>query len=195
MHKNRMEAFSDGVFAILITIMVLELRAPHGATLSDLAPLTSTFLCYAMSFVYLGIYWNNHHHLLQAVKSVDGTVLWANNFLLFWLSLVPFSTSWMGENHFARTPVALYGVPLLMSGLSYAILCRALIRHNGRESMLARVLSRDWKTHASTIAYAAAIPLAFLHPAISLALYVGVAILWLVPERRLEKALNATPVA
>jgi uncharacterized membrane protein len=189
MHKNRMEAFSDGVFAILITIMVLELRAPHGAELSDLAPLIPTFLCYAMSFVYLGIYWNNHHHMLQAVKSVDGATLWANSFLLFWLSLVPFATAWMGENRFATIPVAVYGVPLFMAGLAYSILCGRLIRHD-HDSTLARVLSRDWKARLSSVGYAAAIPLAFLHPSVSLGLYAGIAVLWLVPDTRLEKALG-----
>ena len=190
MHKDRMEAFSDGVFAILITIMVLELRAPHGAELADLAPLIPTFLCYTMSFVYLGIYWNNHHHMLQAVKSVDGATLWANNFLLFWLSLVPFATAWMGENHFAAIPVAVYGVPLFMAGLAYSILCGRLIRHDSH-STLARVLSRDLKARVSSVGYAAAIPLAFLHPAISLFIYVAISILWLVPDTRLEKAVGS----
>jgi uncharacterized membrane protein len=186
-----MEAFSDGVMAIIITIMVLELKVPHGAEFADLLPMIPVFLCYLLSFIFIGIYWNNHHHMLQAVKSVDGAVLWANNSLLFWLSLVPFGTAWMGENHFATIPVAVYGVPLLMSGVSYSILCHTLIRHNGKESTLARILSRDLKARVSTVAYVAAIPLAFVDPRISLALYVGVAVTWLVPDRRLEKVLNS----
>lgn len=191
MNKNRLEAFSDGVLAIVITIMVLELKVPHGDTWADLAPLFPVFLCYALSFIFIGIYWNNHHHMLQAVKTVDGAVLWANNFLLFWLSLIPFATAWMGENHFTALPVALYGVPLLMSGVAYSILCHTLIRHNGKDSTLARALSSDYKARASIAAYTLALPIAFVLPAISLALYVAVAILWLVPDRRLEKHLNA----
>lgn len=193
MTKSRMEAFSDGVFAIIITIMVLELKPPHGATLADLAPLFPAFLSYVLSFIYIGIYWNNHHHMLHSVKGVDGTVLWANNFLLFWLSIVPFATAWMGENHFEVLPVALYGVPLLLAGVGYSLLCRALIKHNGASSTLAQVLNRDVKARISTVAYIASIPLAYVHPTISLAIYVGVAVLWLVPDRRLEKALKDAP--
>ncbi|MBS1961270.1 MAG: DUF1211 domain-containing protein [Bdellovibrionales bacterium] len=193
MTKNRMEAFSDGVFAIIITIMVLEMKPPHGATFADLAPLFPVFLSYVLSFIYVGIYWNNHHHMLHSVKGVDGKVLWANNFLLFWLSLFPFATAWMGENHFETLPVALYGVPLLLAGASYSLLCRALIRHNGASSTLAQVLSRDMKARVSMFGYIAAIPLAYVHPGISLAIYVGAAVLWLVPDRRLEKALSESP--
>lgn len=189
MNKNRLEAFSDGVLAIIITIMVLELKVPHGDTFADLAPLFPVLLSYVLSFVFIGIYWNNHHHMLHSVKSVDGTVLWANNFLLFWLSLIPFATAWMGENHFTALPVALYGVPLLMSGAAYAILCHTLIRHNGKDSTLAKVLGRDLKARVSLVGYAVAIPVAFWIPAISLALYIAIAILWLVPDRRLETSL------
>jgi uncharacterized membrane protein len=143
MHKNRLEAFSDGVMAIIITIMVLELKVPHGGEFADLIPLYPVFLCYLLSFIFIGIYWNNHHHMLQSVKVVDGAVLWANNLLLFWLSLIPFVTSWMGENHFSAIPVAIYGVPLLLSGASYSLLCHTLIRANGKDSTLARILKRD----------------------------------------------------
>jgi len=187
--KGRLEAFSDGVIAIIITIMVLELRTPHEATLVALRPLIPTFLSYGLSFVFLGIYWNNHHHLLQAVKHVDGRVLWANLHLLFWLSLTPFVTGWMGENNFAAWPVALYGAVLLMAGIAYFILTRALISLHGRDSVLANALGGDVKGKVSLVIYMAAIPLAFVSPWISCALYVLVEVLWLVPDRRIEKTL------
>jgi uncharacterized membrane protein len=191
MNKNRLEAFSDGVLAIIITIMVLEIHVPHGAELADLAPLYPTFLCYALSFIFIGIYWNNHHHMLQAVRSVNGAVLWANHFLLFSLSTIPFATAWMGENHFAAIPVALYGVPLFFSGMAYSVLCSALLRHNGKDSALARSLGSDLKPKVSMIAYAAAVPIGFYVPTLSLALYVAVAVMWLIPDRRIERKLEA----
>ncbi len=187
MGRGRLEAFSDGVIAILITIMVLELHAPHGTALSDLAPLLPTLLAYALSFVYLGIYWNNHHHLLHAVKSVDGHVLWANLHLLFWLSLVPFATSWMGDAHFAAMPVAAYGAVMLLAGVAYYLLTRALLATNGVDSTLANAIGRDRKGKLSVACYAAAIALAFVHPGLSCAIYVLVAAIWFVPDRRIEK--------
>jgi uncharacterized membrane protein len=193
MTKGRMEAFSDGVVAIIITIMVLELRVPHGADLSALRPLAPVFLSYVLSFVYLGIYWNNHHHLLHAVRHVDGRILWANLHLLFWLSLLPFVTHWTGENGFAALPVALYGVVLLMAGLAYTLLVRALIARHGSDSVLATAIGRDFKGNVSILAYLVAILLALLNPWLSCALYVAVAILWLVPDRRIERALADRP--
>jgi uncharacterized membrane protein len=190
MSKGRMEAFSDGVIAILITIMVLELAVPHGAELSDLLPLTPIFLSYVLSFVYLGIYWNNHHHLLQAVRHVNGSVLWANMHLLFWLSLVPFTTGWMGENHFAHWPAALYGGVLLGAAIAYYILSRALVALHGRESTLAAALGRDFKGKASIVVYLVAILASFISPWISCGLYVLVAVAWLVPDRRIENTLT-----
>ncbi len=189
MSKGRMEAFSDGVIAILITIMVLQLAVPHGPNLQDLLPLTPVFLSYVLSFVVLGIYWNNHHHLIQAVDQVDGRVLWANMHLLFWLSLIPFATGWMGENHLAPLPVALYGVVFLMASVAYFILVRVLVALHGRESLLAAALGRDFKGKISLAVYAAAVLLAFLNSWISIALYITVAIIWLVPDRRIEKNL------
>ncbi len=189
MSKGRMEAFSDGVIAILITIMVLQLAVPHGPNLQDLLPLTPVFLSYVLSFVVLGIYWNNHHHLIQAVDQVDGRVLWANMHLLFWLSLIPFATGWMGENHLAPLPVALYGVVFLMASIAYFILARALVALHGRDSLLAAALGRDFKGKISLAVYAAAVLLAFLNSWISIALYITVAIIWLVPDRRIEKNL------
>jgi uncharacterized membrane protein len=190
MSKGRLEAFSDGVFAIIITIMVLDLRAPASANPRSLIPLTPIFLSYALSFVFVAIYWNNHHHMLQAAKHVDGRVLWANLHLLFWLSLVPFVTAWMGANHFARWPVAAYGVILLMSGTAYYILSRFLIALHGSDSVLAAALGRDTKGKASLLIYLVAIPLAFVHPGIACGCYVLVAIMWLVPDRRIEKNLG-----
>ena len=190
MSKGRMEAFSDGVIAILITIMVLELAIPHGAEVSDLLSLTPIFLSYVLSFVFLGIYWNNHHHLLQAVRHVNGSVLWANMHLLFWLSLVPFVTGWMGENQFAAWPVALYGAVLLFASIAYYILARALISLHGRESTLAAALGKDFKGKASIVVYLVAIPSAFISPWISCGLYVLVAVVWLIPDRRIEKTLT-----
>ncbi len=192
MSKGRLEAFSDGVFAIIITIMVLDLRAPASADPHTLVPLTPVFLCYALSFLFVAIYWNNHHHMLQASKQVDGRVLWANLHLLFWLSLVPFVTAWMGANHFATWPVAAYGAVLLLSGTAYFILSRFLINLHGRESVLATALGRDYKTKVSLLAYVFAIPLAFFNAKLSCALYVLVAILWLVPDRRIEKNLSVS---
>ena len=191
MGKGRLEAFSDGVLAIIITIMVLELRVPHGADLDSLRPLVPVFLSYVLSFVYLGIYWNNHHHMLQATKSVSGAMLWANLHLLFWLSLVPFATGWMGENHFAAAPTALYGVPLLMAGVAYWLLQRAIVAHEGSESLLATAVRSDFKGNLSPLLYAVAIPAAFVSPWISGSIYVAVALVWLVPDRRIERALKA----
>ncbi|MGQ0601937.1 MAG: TMEM175 family protein [Anaerolineales bacterium] len=189
MTKGRLEAFSDGVIAILITIMVLELAAPHEANPDALQPLIPTFLSYVLSFVHLAIYWNNHHHLLQAIKQVDGRVLWANVHLLFWLSLIPFATAWMGENDFAAWPVALYGLVLLCSGIAYYILTRLLISLHGQESVLAAAVGRDFKGVASVVIYLAAIPLAFVSSWLACALYVLVAVMWLVPDQRIEKTL------
>lgn len=189
MGKGRIEAFSDGVIAILITIMVLELTVPHGADLAALRPLLPIFLSYVLSFVYLGIYWNNHHHLFQVVKQVDGRVLWANLHLLFWLSLVPFVTSWMGENGFSAWPVALYGLVLLLAAVAYFFLTRALLALHGPDSVLAAALGEDFKGKVSLLIYLTAIPLAFVNEWLAEALYVLVAIIWLVPDRRIEKIL------
>ncbi|MBD1917582.1 MULTISPECIES: TMEM175 family protein [Cyanophyceae] len=189
MGKGRIEAFSDGVLAIIITIMVLELKIPHEAELTALRPLIPVFLSYVLSFVYIGIYWNNHHHLLQAVRQVNGNVLWANLHLLFWLSLIPFVTGWTGENHSASLPVAFYGSVLLFAAIAYYILTQTLIACEGRESALAIAMGRDWKGKISVAIYAIAIPLAFLNSWLALLLYVTVAILWLIPDRRIEKAL------
>jgi len=189
MNTTRLEAFSDGVIAIIITIMVLELKPPHGAEAEALRPLLPVFLSYVLSFIYLGIYWNNHHHLLQAVRRVGGGVLWANLHLLFWLSLIPFVTAWMGENHFAPIPVAAYGVALLCPALAYYILVRVLLRHHEKDSALARAIGEDFKGKISVVIYVVAIPLAFARWWIACALYVAVAIIWLVPDRRIERAL------
>ena len=189
MSKGRLEAFSDGVIAILITIMVLELRVPEETGLAALRPLIPTLLSYLLSFVFLGIYCNNHHHLFQAVQSVDGRVLWANLHLLFWLSLIPFVTAWTGQNQFAAWPVALYGVVLLLAALAYYILTRALIALHGTESALGTAVGGDFKGRLSLALYAAAIPLAFLNAWLAWALYVVVAVIWLVPDRRIEKVL------
>ena len=189
MGKGRLEAFSDGVIAIIITIMVLELKVPHGTDLHALRPLVPDFLSYILSFIYIGIYWNNHHHLLQAIRQVSGSILWANLHLLFWLSLIPFATGWMGENHFAATPVSLYGGVLLLCAVAYTILARRLVRHHGHDSALAVAMGRDRKGNVSLLCYVLAIPAAFLYPGIALALYVVVATIWLVPDRRIEKAL------
>ena len=190
MSKNRMEAFSDGVIAILITIMVLELAAPHGADLAELRPLIPTFLCYVLSFIFLGIYWSNHHHLIQATQHVSGPILWANLHLLFWLSLVPFVTAWMGQNNFASWPVALYGAVLMCAGIAYYILARALVKLHGQDSVLATALGQDFKGKLSVVIYAAGIPLAFIAAWLSCGLYVVVAIMWLIPDRRIEKTLT-----
>ena len=192
MGKTRLEAFSDGVLAILITIMVLELKVPHGAELGDLLPLTPLFLSYVLSFIYLGIYWNNHHHMLHATQHVSGAILWANLHLLFWLSLVPFVTGWMGENHFAALPTALYGLVLLMAAIAYWLLQRVIIASHGAGSVLARAVGRDFKGKLSPLLYAFAIPLAFVSPWIADGLYVLVALIWLVPDRRIERRLETT---
>jgi len=189
MSKGRLEAFSDGVIAIIITIMVLELRTPHGTDLAALRPLLPKFACYAVSFVFLAIYWNNHHHMLQATRHVDGRILWANVHLLFWLSLFPFATAWTGESHFAPVPVAAYGVVQLFAGCAYYILSRLLIRRHGEDSALARAVGSDRKGRISMALYLAAVGVAFLSPWASCAIFVGVAILWLVPDRRIEKVL------
>jgi uncharacterized membrane protein len=189
--KERLAAFSDGVLAILITIMVLELKAPEGTALADLRPLVPVFLSYVLSFVYIGIYWNNHHHLVHACDRVNGGILWANLHLLFWLSLVPWATSWMGEHHFAPVPTALYGVLLLCAAFAYLILQTAIVReHGGPGSVLARALGGDVKGKVSPILYASAIPLAFVSRWISVALYAGVALTWLIPDRRLEPLIT-----
>jgi uncharacterized membrane protein len=185
-----MEAFSDGVIAILITIMVLELIPPRDASPAALRPLIPVFLSYVLSFVFLGIYWSNHHHLLHAIKHVDGRILWANLHLLFWLSLVPFVTAWMGENRFAAWPVALYGVVMFLAAVAYFILTRALIALHGRDSVLATAMGRDLKGKVSVVIYFIAVPLALARPWIACALYVLVAIMWLVPDRRIEKTVD-----
>ena len=190
MTKGRMEAFSDGVFAVIITIMVLEMRAPHGTDLDDLRPLVPVFLSYVLSFVFVGIYWSNHHHLIHAVEHVSGPVLWANLHLLFWLSLTPFVTNWMGENHFAAWPVALYGAVLLLSAIAYFILTRLLLSLHGENSVLATALGSDFKGKISMVIYLVAVPLAFVKSWLACGLYVLVAIMWLVPDRRIEKTLT-----
>jgi len=186
MSKGRLEAFSDGVLAVIITIMVLEMKSPHGTNLADLKPVLPVFLSYLLSFVYIGIYWNNHHHLLHATQHVNGATLWANLHLLFWLSLVPFTTAWIGENHLDSWPVAVYGAVLLMAGVAYYILVQALIRLHGKSSTLGTLIGRDSKGKASIVLYAIAIPLAFVQPWIASAFYIVVAIIWLVPDRRIE---------
>ena len=191
MDKTRMEAFSDAVIAIIMTIMVLEMKIPHGEEWSALKPIIPVFLSYVMSFAYLAIYWNNHHHLLKAVKSIDGRVLWANVVLLFWLSLIPFVTGWMGENHFARNPVILYGVNLLLAGLSYNILVKVLLHSHGKDSLLAKALGNDIKGKFSMVIYAAAICLAFVSPILAGCLYALVAVMWIVPDERIEKVLRS----
>ena len=188
--KGRLEAFSDGVIAILITIMVLELRVPHGETLRALAPLLPVFLSYVLSFVYLGIYWNNHHHMLLTFRRVTGPILWANLHLLFWLSLIPFTTGWMGENHFAAAPTALYGVVLLMAAIAYTILQGLIISSQGKDSLLAKAIGSDWKGKLSPVLYFIAIVAAFRAEWLSQAIYVVVALLWLVPDRRIERTLG-----
>jgi uncharacterized membrane protein len=189
MHKGRLEAFSDAVIAIIMTVMVLELRAPHGDKLSDLKSVLPTVSCYVLSFIFLGIYWNNHHHMLQAAKQVNGSVLWANMHLLFWLSLIPFATDWMGGQCYTQWPVALYGIILCMAGVAYFILAQTLIAANGKDSTLANALGSDFKGKISVVIYAAAVGLTWVNPVISCALYVGVAFMWLVPDRRIERQL------
>jgi uncharacterized membrane protein len=190
MGKGRLEAFSDGVYAILITIMVLELRAPHGAGWGDLIPLLPVFCSYVLSFIFLGIYWSNHHHLFQAVQKVNGAILWANLHLLFWLSLIPFTTAWMGSNHFAGPSVSLYGIDLLCAAVAYYILVRALLAHHGKGSTLATAIGDDFKGKISVVIYILAIVGAFFAAWAAMALYVLVAVLWLVPDRRIERVLS-----
>jgi uncharacterized membrane protein len=189
MDKDRLLAFSDGVIAIIITIMVLELKAPHGADWANLAPLAPGFLSYVLSFAFVAIYWNNHHHLLYTLTHVNGTILWANTHLLFWLSLIPFATAWCGENDFAPAPTALYGVAFFMPGCAYYLLQRAIVRVEGPDSMLARALGRDVKGKISPLLYAAAIGLAFVNPWIAIAIYLAVAVMWVIPDRRIERTL------
>ena len=190
MDKGRIEAFSDGVVAILITIMVLELRPPAGTDLAALLPLAPIFLSYVLSFVFLAIYWNNHHHLFQVVQRVNGRVLWANMHLLFWLSLISFVTAWMGENKFASWPVALYGVVLFMSGVAYYLLVRSLLPLHAPDSALAAAVSNNFKEKSSLVIYAVAIPVAFIAPGVSFALYVLVAVIWFIPDRRIERVIG-----
>ena len=195
MSTTRLEAFSDGVLAIIITIMVLELRVPHDAGWSALGPLWPVVLSYALSFVYLGIYWNNHHHMLHVTRTVTGGILWANLHLLFWLSLVPFTTAWMGENHFAPVPTAVYGMVLLLAAIAYYVLQRAIIASQGPASVLASAVGRDLKGKLSPVIYVVAIPAAFIHEAIAGALYVAVALMWLLPDRRIERSVAMGPAA
>jgi uncharacterized membrane protein len=190
MQKERLNAFSDGVLAIIITIMVLELKVPHGADWNVLAALWPVFVSYVLSFVFVGIYWNNHHHLMHASHGINASVMWANMHLLFWLSLIPFATGWMGENHFAPLPVAVYGVSQLMPGIAYNILQLAIVRANGPDKTLANALGRDFKGKLSPLFCIAGIGFAFVDPRISCALYVALALLWLVPDRRIEKMIG-----
>ncbi len=198
MEKNRLEAFSDGVIAIIITVMVLNLKIPgsidlpepHAEQFAALKPLALVFLAYVLSFIYVGIYWNNHHHLLHATRRVSGGMLWANLHLLFWLSLFPFTTGWMGQTHLAPTPTAVYGFVLLMAAVAYYVLQKSIIRRQGPDSLLAVALGKDWKGKLSPVLYFAAIPLAFFHPWLSNGLYALVALLWLVPDRRIERVLE-----
>lgn len=191
MNKTRLEAFSDAVIAILMTIMVLELKVPHGTDLEALKPLLPIVLAYVLSFIYLGIYWNNHHHMLQATRKVNGKILWANMHLLFWLSLVPFATGWMGENHFAPLPTAIYGAILLLCAISYTILQATIVKHEGGDNeLLATAVGKDLKGKISMVCYILAIPLAFVHQGIAGALYVLVAAIWFIPDRRIEKKIK-----
>jgi uncharacterized membrane protein len=190
MSKGRLEAFSDGVFAVIITIMVLDMKVPQGTDLRSLQAVIPIFLCYVLSYLYVGIYWTNHHHLLHAAEHVTGGILWANLTLLFCLSLAPFTTGWMGENHYAPLPVATYGVMLLLAGIAYFILTKSLIAHHGKSSVLAKAIGNDWKGKVSVVVYAMAIPLAFVKPWLACALYSFVAFMWLLPDRRIEKQVR-----
>jgi uncharacterized membrane protein len=187
MSKSRLEAFSDGVIAILITIMVLELKTPHADDWQALLPVFPVFVTYVLSFVFLGIYWNNHHHMLHAAEHVSGRILWANHHLLFWLSLVPFVTGWMGENHYAPVPTAAYGVVMVMAAVAYTVLQQAILAHHGPHSKIALAIGPDWKGKLSLALYASAVPLAFVNQWLSDAIYVSVALLWLIPDRRIER--------
>lgn len=190
MTKGRLEAFSDGVIAIIITIMVLEMKVPHGAGWSDLMPLLPVFLSYMLSFFYVGIYWNNHHHMLHTCTLVTGSVLWANLHLLFWLSLFPFATGWMGENHYTAVPTALYGMVLLMAAIAYVVLQQTIIRVQGENSVLRRAIGNDWKGKLSPVLYIVAIFATLRSPAIAQAILVGAALIWLIPDRRIERLLS-----
>lgn len=189
MNKNRLEAFSDGVMAIIITIMILEMKAPESSTFESLRAVIPSFLSYVLSFAYLAIYWNNHHHMLQVTKKVNGTILWANTFLLFWLSLIPFGTSWIGKQHFSAVPMSIYGFVLLMSAISYFYLQNKIIALEGEDSVLGRAVKKDIKGKISLACYISAIPLAFIAPWISGLIYIGVAIIWIVPDKRIEKQI------
>jgi uncharacterized membrane protein len=189
-NRNRLEAFSDGVLAIIITIMVLEMKVPYGGDLDSLRPVLPIFMSYVLSFVYIGIYWNNHHHMLHTIQNVTGSILWANLHLLFWLSLFPFATGWMGENHFALVPSALYGVILLMAAMAYWVLQTVIIGMQGPESLLKKAVGRDWKGKLSPVLYVIGIAATLWSPAVSQAIYVVVALLWLVPDKRIEKVLR-----
>ena len=191
MKTNRLEAFSDGVLAIIITIMVLELKVPLSDNLGALTPIFPVFLSYVLSFIYLGIYWNNHHHMLHVCKKITGQILWANLHLLFWLSLVPFVTGWMGENHFTSAPTALYGVVLLMAAIAYYLLQQRIIASQGSESILKKAIGGDWKGKLSPILYAIAIPFAFLLQWVSISIYIFIALIWLIPDRRIERTLSS----
>ena len=190
MGKGRFEAFSDGVIAVIITIMVLEMKVPHGTSVQALVPVIPVFLSYVLSFIYVGIYWNNHHHMLHTTSRVTGPMLWANLHLLFWLSLIPFTTGWMGENHFAPAPSALYGFVLLMAAIAYWILQQLIIASHGPDSVLKKAVGGDWKGKLSPILYAVAIPMAFVSRWVSLGIYIFVALIWLVPDKRIEKTLS-----
>lgn len=192
MNKTRLEAFSDGVLAIIITIMILEIRAPHEATFEALQPLLPIFLSYVLSFIYIGIYWNNHHHMLQASKTISGAVMWANMHLLFWLSLIPFATSWIGEQHFAAVPMSCYGFILLMCAISYTLLQNKLIHLHGKDSLLHQAVRDDKKGKISLTFYILAIPLAFISTWISGFLFIAVALIWIIPDKRIERKINNT---
>ncbi len=189
MKKGRVEAFSDGVIAIIITIMVLEMKIPHDNTIAALKPLFPVFLSYVLSFIYIGIYWNNHHHMMHAAKTINGKILWANMHLLFWLSLIPFVTGWMGENHFTKWPIAFYGFVLFMNALAYTILAKLLIKHHGAESILGKAIGKDTKGKISLALYLSAMLMALVNAWVSLAIYVIVAIIWIIPDTRIEKTL------
>lgn len=190
MNKSRLEAFSDGVLAIIITIMVLEIKAPEDDSFESLQHLIPIFLSYVLSFIYVGIYWNNHHHMLQVVKRINGSILWSNLFLLFWLSLIPFATSWIGEHHFSAVPMSIYGFVLLMCAVAYNILQNKIIKLEGNDSILNKAVENDLKGKISTLAYVLAIPLAFVSPWISGLIYIAIALLWIIPDSRIEKQLN-----